>query len=321
MSSPGNPLMPHSLSTFTGEVFHYTSSTGLLGSLNHRSVWASAASSLNDLGEVRQGWELIRTILAAHPASEAVDMLAGFANDPLKRQDEVFVLSASVDGDDAAQWRLYADEGRGYAIGLDGSAALAVVSEVPDPAPSAGKPSIGKLVKDHASVSPWHRVLYQQSDVETAVRELVVAVEAEVSQIVSTSGMPDDDLTVAYEEVQGQAYDALATIAHLIKSPGFVGENEVRVVVTFMMGEEHIRYRAAAHGIVGYAVLAESPGGARWTVMRPVPGMRAVVTSLPVTSVRLGPLLREEQASTMKGFLRSLDLRHVDILTSDVPLR
>lgn len=321
MSSPGNPLMPDSLSTFTGEVFHYTSSTGLLGSLKHKSTRASAASSLNDLGEVRQGWDLIKKILAAQPASPAVDMLTGFANDPLKRQHEVFVLSASIDGDDAAQWRLYADEGRGYAIGLDGSAALAVVSEVPEVAPRTGKPRIGTLLKDSASVSPWHRVLYRESEVETAVQELVVAADAEISQIASTSGMTDDELSFAYDGVQDWGYEALATIAHLIKSPGFAGENEVRVVVTFVMGEEHIRYRAAAHGIVGYAVLAASPGGTRRAALRPPPGEKAVVTSLPVKSVRLGPLLREEQVSTMTGFLRSLDLRHVDILTSDVPLR
>jgi hypothetical protein len=87
------------------------------------------------------------------------------------------------------------------------------------------------------------------------------------------------------------------------------------------MGEALIRYRAAAHGVVGYAVLAESPGGPRRTVLRPEPGKMAVVTSLPVKSVRLGPLLREEQVSTVTGLLRSLDLRHVDVLTSDVPLR
>ncbi len=56
-------------------------------------------------------------------------------------------------------------------------------------------------------------------------------------------------------------------------------------------------------------------------MLRPEPGKKAVVTSLPVKTVRLGPLLREEQVSTMTSFLRSLDLRHVDILTSDVPLR
>lgn len=321
MSSPGNHFMPESLTTFTGEVFHYTSSAGLLGSLTHKSVWASAASSLNDLGEIRQGWDLIRNILAAQPTSEAVDMLTGFAANPLKRQHEVFVLSASIDGDDAAQWRLYADEGRGYAIGLDGSVALAVVSEVPATALKTGKPSIGRLAKDFASVSPWHRVLYREAEVETAVQELVVAANAEISQIASTSGMTDDDLTFAYEAVQEWGYEALATIAHLIKSPGFAGENEVRVVATFMMGEEHTRYRAAPHGLVGYAVLAESLGRARRTVLRPEPGKKAVVTSLPVKSVRLGPLLREEQVSTMTSFLRSLDLRHVDILTSEVPLR
>lgn len=313
--------MPESLATFTGEVFHYTSSAGLLGSLRHKSVWASAASSLNDLGEIRQGWGMIRKVLSDHPASQAAEMLASFAKDPLKHQHEVFVLSASIEGDDAAQWRLYADHGRGYALGLDASVALAAVSEVPDPVQESDKGRIGSLLKDVASVSPWHRVLYRELDVERAVHELVLAADAEIKQIETMSGMTDEDLTPAYESVQEWGYDALATIAHLIKSPGFSGEHEVRVVVTFMMGEEHIRYRAAAHGVVGYAVLAESPRGPRRTVLRPAAGNTALVTSLPVKSVRLGPLLRAEQVSTVTGLLRSLDLRSVNVLTSDVPLR
>ncbi len=321
MSHPLTPLMPPSIATFTGPVFHYTSSAGLLGSLESQSIRASAASSLNDLGEVRQGWELIQRVLAALPDSDAVDMLKRFAGDPMKGEHEVFVLSASTFGDDASQWRLYADGGHGYAIELDASVPLAAVSDDSDaPAPTA-KPSIGTLVKDVAAVSPWHRVIYSDAAVETAVNELVAAVDGEIQGIEATSGMPEEEVDFAYDALQDNAYEALATIAHLIKSPGFSGESEVRVVATFMWGEEHIHYRSATHGIVGYAKLAEAPGGPRRSVLRPAaPGAR-LVTSLPVKSVRLGPLLRAEHENTLQAFLRAKKLRHVAIKTSTVPLR
>ena len=320
MNGSPNAMMPDSLKTFTGGVFHYTSSTGLLGSLRSGSVWASAASSLNDLGEVRQGWALIQKLFAAEPSSPVVDMLKRLADDPLKREHEVFVLSASTDGDDANQWRLYADEGRGYAVELDASVALAAVSEVPDPSPAKGT-RIGTLARNIAAVSPWHKVLYQESEVDTAIQELIAAATAEDASIASTAGMPQEARDAAYDALQDDVYEALATIAHLIKSSGFAGENEVRVVATLVWGEEHIRYRAAANGIVGYATLAAAPGGPRRTVLRPAATGLSVVTTLPIKSVRLGPLLRPEHENTMKAFLRSLHLKGVTIKASTVPLR
>jgi hypothetical protein len=104
--------MPSSLPTYGGPVFHYTSSVRLFGSIETGSLWASQASSLNDVAEVRQGWQLIQEILDAQPDSEIVDMLKGFADNPRKAQHEVYLLCASTNGDDANQWRLYADDGR-----------------------------------------------------------------------------------------------------------------------------------------------------------------------------------------------------------------
>lgn len=321
MSSQTNPVMPPSVATYTGPVFHYTSSAGLLGSLESRAIRASAAASLNDLGEVRQGWDLIKEILAALPDSEHVEMLKQFANDPLKGQHEVFILSASTNGDDANQWRLYADGGRGYVIELDGAVPLAAVSEIPDAKAPAAKSAMGNLAKNLAAVSPWHRVLYSASEVESALKELVAAVDHESARIEVTSGMPEDAVSAAYETLQVDAYEALSMVAHLIKSPGFVGENEVRVVATFMWGDEHIKYRPATHGIIAYATLAEAPGGPRLTVLRPKPPATRVVTDLPIKSVRLGPLLLPEHKNTMKAFLRGLNLKAVDITASTVPLR
>lgn len=321
MSSPKKRIMPPSLPTYTGPVFHYTSSAGLLGSINSGSMWASQASSLNDLGEVRQGWQLIRGILAAQPASDTVDFLMGLADNPLRAPHEVYLLCASTDGDDANQWRLYADSARGYVIELDGAVPLTVVSDVAGPAATSGRESAFGLAKDLAAVSLWQKVLYHPISVERALAELVAATESEDREIQATSGMEAEDRDFAYEALQEDAYEALSTIAHLIKTPGFAGENEVRVVATFVWGEEHILYRTGSDGIIGYVKLAGAPGGVRRTVLRPTPGSPRLVTSLPLKSVRLGPLLRSEHEKTVKAFLRANNLRHVDITTSTVPLR
>ncbi len=194
------------------------------------------------------------------------------------------------------------------------------MSDVPDASSHAAKPKYGTLVTNVAAVSLWQKVLYREPEVETALKELRVAVDAEVHQI-EASGLPEDARDAAYDSLRDDAYEALSTIAHLIKSPGFAGENEVRVVATFLWGEEHIRYRTTTHGIVGYTTLAEAPGGARMTVLRPTAAGVPLVTSLPIRSVRLGPLLRTEHENTMRAFLHARDLRHVTITPSTVPLR
>ncbi len=321
VTTPDNPLTPGSLSVFTGSVFHYTSSAGLLGTLEGGAIRASAAASLNDLGEVRQGWEMIRTLLAVLPTSAAVEMLQRFAADPMKGQHEVFVLSASTRGDDANQWRLYADQGRGYALEFDGAVRLAAVSDAAARATPASRRSIGTLAKDFAAVSPWLAVLYSESAVRLALEELVDGLEYAGKRIDATSGIPEEEVALQYDEVQADAYEALATIAHLIKGEGFSGENEVRVVATFMWGEEHIRYRAALLGIVAYATLAQSPGGPRHTVLRPPAAGSPVATTLPIRSIRLGPLLGPEHENTVRAFLRARKLKHVTISRSGVPLR
>jgi hypothetical protein len=239
----------------------------------------------------------------------------------MRGEHEVFVLSASTRGDDANQWRLYADDGHGYAIELDASVPLAAVSDVPPSEAPSTKPSILALAKNVAAVTPWHNVIYLDADVRTALQELAVAVESESQAIAVSSGMTEEEVDSAYDGLQTGAYEVLSTIAHLIKGPGFSGENEVRVVATFVWGEEHIHYRPAAHGIVGYTKLAEAPGGPRQSVLRPVGARVPLVTSLPVRSVRLGPLLRPEHEHTLRAFLRATGLQHVEVQTSTVPLR
>jgi hypothetical protein len=88
-----------------------------------------------------------------------------------------------------------------------------------------------------------------------------------------------------------------------------------------MWGVKHIHYRAATHGIVGYARLAAAPNGQRRSVLRPTANGAPLLTSLPVLSVRLGPLLRPEHENTLRAFLRAKEFKHVEIETSKVPLR
>lgn len=318
MTVPVNRLLPSSIPRVSGPVFHYTSGAGLIGMVEEGVVWASEAASLNDLAEVRQGWTLIQNWLQEQPDSDAIEHLRQQAARPLQLPHDVFVLCASTEGDDANQWRLYADKASGYAVELNPDIELVVVSDVAE-TPGPDKPTSVHPATEVAFVTPWLQVLYEPTEVQRALQELVESVESELQDLES-AGPAEEEVDNRYENFGDDSYEALAMIAHLIKRPGFAGEHEVRVIATLMWRDRHLRYRAGTHGIVGYARLTGRPQGhSSWVVFHP--GSKRAKTALPLRSVRLGPLLSEEHVSTVERLLGRRGLREVEVWTSSVPLR
>lgn len=99
-----------------GPIYHYTDPAGMLGIITGRVLWATEASGMNDLAEIRQGWEFIRKWLATQSQDDDVlsDMRDVARAGPEEMWygtapsvDNVFVLCATQAGDDANQWRLY----------------------------------------------------------------------------------------------------------------------------------------------------------------------------------------------------------------------
>ena len=106
----------------------------------------------------------------------------------------------------------------------------------------------------HVEVSPWlPRDLRRQRHRRCTFRPCGPT-EATANSIENS----DEDGDVKNEglaHLGESTYSDLAEIAHLIKEPGFAGENEVRIVITFLWRGKHIRYRSGAYGVVGYVEL------------------------------------------------------------------
>ena len=132
-ASEVTPFIPRVLRPATHMIYHYTSASGFLGIIRQGSLWASEASSLNDVAEIDQGWETIERLLQEKAKSDARDKLLAVPEWARRSQAEVFLLSASSRRDDANQWQNYADHGRGYAVGLNPRALLAVRSWAEEP--------------------------------------------------------------------------------------------------------------------------------------------------------------------------------------------
>jgi hypothetical protein len=200
--------------------------------------------------------------LDSQPTTDTIDLFKHHASNPHRESHEVFVLCGSTRGDDANQWRLYANRGAGYAVELDLQQPLTAIAEdghVPRKKSTPGRGSFGRA-GDFVEVSPWLHVIYDDHEIDKALSALVAETESTASSI-ENSDADEDVKNDGLEHLSETTYSDLAEIAHLIKEPGFSGENEVRVVVTFLWRGKHVRYRSGAYGVVGYVELASPEHG------------------------------------------------------------
>jgi hypothetical protein len=109
-------------------IFHYTDDVGLRGILETGTLRLTDIFYLNDPSELRYGCKLDNEFMTAAKAAEAEERLAieefagnlaGKLQHGIPQVANMFVLSFSEAGDDLAQWRAYADNGRGFALGFD----------------------------------------------------------------------------------------------------------------------------------------------------------------------------------------------------------
>ncbi len=110
-------------------LYHYTNDVGLRGILESGKLWLTDILSLNDPSELSHGLQLAVSILKERAENGPAESRI-FANDfqevirlgNIQRSGNYFISCFSALGDDLGQWRAYADNGRGYALGFDAQA-------------------------------------------------------------------------------------------------------------------------------------------------------------------------------------------------------
>lgn len=110
-------------------LYHYTDSGGFAGIVEKRGLWATDIRFLNDPLELNYAWEGLLIALetaktdkpeyseAYDAALQAISMTN--AVDPAVSEDRLFSVSFSELGDELGQWRSYADDAKGVALGFD----------------------------------------------------------------------------------------------------------------------------------------------------------------------------------------------------------
>lgn len=305
-------------------LWHYTSAQGLVGMMTNREVWATESTGLNDVSEITEGFAYIRDWLASRAESVAPFLLrlAQAGGEAFTGAQRMFILCASMEGDDAGQWRLYGGPRAGYAVELDSAVPLGVVSRAADP---AVRGSLFRRMGQVASVAPWYAVAYASPERDCLLSDLIDWAENENTQYEDLANDPShdpDELDSCGQDLAEKFVDALATAGALIKSPGFSGEREVRALVSVALRAEHQEFRATTDAVVRYVRLAAGDG--QDLVMPERDASGALARTLPIRSitVRRTPYF-ETTRLTLEDLVSRAGLipADVDIIHSNVELR
>ena len=107
-------------------LYHYTDDRGLKGILESGTIRLTNVANLNDPAELEHGFshavEIInRRAASGPPESKTFALLFErfLIDDGVAAAGHYFVSCFSAAGDDLGQWRAYADNGRGFALGFD----------------------------------------------------------------------------------------------------------------------------------------------------------------------------------------------------------
>lgn len=217
-------------------IYHYTDAAGLFGILTKRQIWATDSRFFNDPKEVRHG----RRLLAEVASSFHSTVKSQGARDFLTRLKQgagpwnlkpYFITSFSAARDSLSQWRGYANDGAGYALGFDASRLdLAVLRR-------------NELDASHARL---FKVEYDEAKQRSLLARYVkLAVDLFEHGVAKPRG-DVGSLEMAF-------HAAVEPHVLYFKNPGFVEEREWRAVATLFFGLP--AFRASARGVVPYVEL------------------------------------------------------------------
>jgi hypothetical protein len=146
--------------TIDTALYHYTDASGLKGIIESETIWFTDYRHLNDPSELTHGIDMARDVINRIPITDAsgrefLDCLADmFSTKNFEGRFEFFIASFSRDRDELGQWRAYADNGRGFAIGF-AQHVFRIEEDRPDLKPNE-KTFVGPVLYDIRDIMERH---------------------------------------------------------------------------------------------------------------------------------------------------------------------
>jgi len=181
-----NQIVESFLSDITSQappsiIYHYTNDSGLKGILETGIIWLSDVFKLNDPSELSYGFSIFLECLRNRaPELHRIAVTMQVFLDRIQDSAQYFICSFSEDGDDLGQWRAYADNGCGYALGFDAKAletafAAQMCGQVPNSATFPVTYNDAKLANVHNKIIDSFQSLRSRiKQSETTLQEDVI---------------------------------------------------------------------------------------------------------------------------------------------------
>lgn len=265
-------------------LWHYTSTSGLLGIWNSGTIWASDLRFLNDASENTrlkdlllqqmkargdQEYEQFNSWLESLKAKDAentflyelvsrarYDELSSAVNDALQHfnSSDTFVTCFSAKSDSLTQWRAYGGSGPGYAIGFKSC----YLSELITPSQSThpGDPN---------ELRSFDAITYVKDKDDPALAERINILIWTLMSISSTA-----------------MYGALTDISPFIKDAAFSSEEEWRLCHRYSAVKHTISFRSGLSHVVPYIEIPIAREAIKEIVVGPGPSQALNIHSVEI---------------------------------------
>lgn len=197
-------------------MFHYTCSESCFEIIKTSKLWASSAFCTNDTTEIEHGVLLVQSVAKEYLQNDELDRINPYVRPWLT--ETCVACFSEPPADQLSQWRAYAKNGAGYAIGF--SSAL-----------------LEQAGKEMASTFDLVPVIYDEKQQLSELRKLF------------EDNQPADRSDSAYSS---RIMVKAVRRALSFKNESFKEENEWRLISSFMGPAPSIQYRATKWGIMPY---------------------------------------------------------------------
>ncbi|MFZ3220101.1 MAG: DUF2971 domain-containing protein [Rhodoferax sp.] len=291
------------MSTDPGTLYHYCSTEAFVSMLKGRSFWLSSLKLSNDTMEGR----LVTSTLMRFAERDCLDQSAARRlRESIELMERLFHglgFCLSEDGDLLSQWRGYADDARGVAVGFS-HAYLNELAAQPRP-DGSNRFAIARVEYDEQQ---------HEAGIEPNYRELRNLIDAGAFRFPGLRSLLDSrtpEEIAADDEAIGKAHRGLlmrilllAPKLYQLKAPAFREEREWRLVsISTDSAEDDVSFRG---------------NGARVIPFRSIELTQSEIA--PLSEVVLGPR-HETPESTVQAFLKSVGYGEVRVRRSAATYR
>ena len=315
-------------------LYHYTDASGFAAIVKQGLLRATDIRFLNDPLELQYAWEeLLVSLEAAKVAKpeysgaydvalQAISMTNSI--DPDTIEDRIFSTSFSADGDELGQWRSYADDGRGMALGFDAESIRAL--EVPyfHHAPNGQLRQIEATVGNAGEQVPFtwgaftQPVRYGDEARRHAIEEVLFQIEWSCAR--NGEGLLPNRLYNVINRIP-----LFLSILALVKKTTYQAEQEWRFTVAEHFGASSLAMKRALSEVEHFKWAAQGPLQTVDVKFRP--GWRAGIKPFTevafkqsaLVQVVIGPNVesRDLAVSTARRLLDRYGFRHTEVVASE----